>query len=236
MTTGQELAEAPRGPDGQSRAPGRPAGGRTIARCRLGLARSCKPGGAGAGPDYRPADIGSTAPRVAGDLLELQGRVEKPARAHARATWRCWWRGNRCPSAYSVAQLDRTGCYSQPPYVAAAVYRHKPAGAAAGSRPVHCVTPQENQSPHCGPSAPARPRSGALTRCPSWCGSGGTPTACASRCAWKWTELLATYGDGIYTVSLWGHVVGTADAPCWGSMRSWWESAPICGNAAGRRL
>ena len=133
-------------------------------------------------------------------MLELQGRVEKPARATPHLEVLVAW--EPLPAAYTPAQLNRTGCYSQPQYVAAAVYRHRPR-AQLGVTAAHCVTPREAdllsaQRP--GPPAPESYTLPFLVR-ERWDAYGLRFTL-----RLEVEDLLATHGDGIYTVSLWGHV------------------------------
>ena len=78
-------------------------------------------------------------PHIAGDLLVLQGRAVAPVRTSGQLEVLIAW--EPLPQPNTVGQLNGTGCYSQPPYVAAAMYRHRPR-AELRVPAVHCVTPQ----------------------------------------------------------------------------------------------
>ena len=121
-------------------------------------------------------------PRIAGNLLGLQGQVAAPARVTADLqvvlAWEPW------PQPYTRVQLTQTSCYSQPRYIAAAVRRNLP-GAQVLVTATHCITPRAID----GQAAPA-PRSARLES-----ESYSIPLLVRDRwdaygppltCAWKW--------------------------------------------------
>ena len=136
------------------------------------------------------------APHIAGELLVLQGRVVAPARTTGQLELLVAW--EPLPSPYTAAQLNRTGCYSQPRYVATAARRHRPR-AQVRVTASHCVTPRETD-PHTatrpGQPAPESYQLPFLVR-DRWDAYGFRFTL-----RLEVDALLATYGDGIYTVSL----------------------------------
>ena len=88
-------------------------------------------------------------PRIEGNLLILEGVATPPARITDQLQVVLAW--DPLPQPYTVAQLNRTGCYSQPRYVAMAVRRNRP-GAQLRVTAAHCVTPRE-----AGPQTATRP-------------------------------------------------------------------------------
>ena len=149
-------------------------------------------------------------PRIEGNLLILEGVATPPARVTDQLQVVLAW--EPLPQPYTVAQLVRTGCYSQPRYVAMAVRRNRP-GAQLRVTAAHCVTPRE-AAPRLRPVPGGRRRR--AIRIPLLVRDRWDAYGPRFDLRLEVGDLLATYGDGIYTVSLWGQV--GADRPCWGSM------------------
>ena len=139
-------------------------------------------------------------PRIEGNLLILEGVATPPARVTDQLQVVLAW--EPLPQPYTVAQLNRTGCYSQPRYVAMAVRRNR-SGAQLRVTASHCVTPREadpQAATRPGPPPPESYMLNFLVR-DRWDAYGPRFDL-----RLEVGELLATYGDGIYTVSLWGQV------------------------------
>ena len=139
-------------------------------------------------------------PRIEGNLLILEGVATPPARVTDQLQVVLAWEPR--PQPYTVAQLDRTGCYSQPRYVAMAVRRNRP-GAQLRVTAVHCVTPRE-ADPQTA-SRPGRPQPESY-QIPLLVRDRWDAYGPRFDLRLEVGGLLATYGDGIYTVSLWGQV------------------------------
>ena len=194
----QELAEAL---EGLMTSPGHREAllGRDHRRLQLGLARGCD----------RVVLVQTLisdlvtwmqVPRIEGNLLILEGVATPPARVTDQLQVVLAW--EPLPQLYTVAQLNRTGCYSQPRYVAMAVRRNRP-GAQVRVTAVHCVTPREADSQTASRAVRPPPESyqiPLLVR-DRWDAYGPRFDL-----RLEVGDLLATYGDGIYTVSLWGQV------------------------------
>ena len=144
-------------------------------------------------------------PRIEGNLLILEGVATPPARVTDQLQVVLAW--EPLPEPYSTAQLDRTGCYSQPRYVAMAVRRNR-TGAQVRVTAVHCVTPRE-ADPRTA-SRPGRPPPESY-QIPLLVRDRWDAYGPRFDLRLEVEDLLATYGDGIYTVSLWGQV-GAAPA------------------------
>ena len=148
----------------------------------------------------------SRLPRIEGNLLILEGVASSPARITEDLQVLLAW--EPLPQPYTVPQLSQTRCYSQPRYVAAAVKRNRP-GAQVRVTATHCLTPAQTDPNATSPTRPAQPSAESylipLLQRDRWDAYGPRFTL---RLAVG--DLLATYGEGIYTVSLRGRIGSTS--------------------------
>ncbi len=148
----------------------------------------------------------SRAPRIEGNMLILEGVASPPARITGELQVLLAW--EPLPQPYTVPQLSQTRCYSQPRYVAAALKRNRP-GAQVRVTASHCLTPAQTDPQSASLTRPAQPSAESyliplLVR-DRWDAYG---PRFALRLAVG--DLLATYGEGIYTVSLRGQIGSTS--------------------------
>ena len=141
-------------------------------------------------------------PRIVGNRLELQGQVASPARVTEDLQVVLAW--EPLPQSYTQVQLTQTRCYSQPRYIAAAVQRNRP-GAQVQVTATHCVTPRAINAQAAPAPRPARPDPESYT-IPLLARDNWDAYGPRFHLRLEVEELLSTYGDGIYTVSLWGRV------------------------------
>lgn len=148
----------------------------------------------------------SRPPRIEGNLLILEGVASSPARITEDLQVLLAW--EPLPQPYTVPQLSQTRCYSQPRYVAAAVKRNRP-GAQVRVTATHCLTPSQTDPKATSLTRPAQPSAESylipLLQRDRWDAYGPRFTL---RLAVG--DLLATYGEGIYTVNLRGRIGSTS--------------------------
>ena len=156
-----------------------------------------------------------TPPRIEDGLLILQGDALAPARVTGDLTILVAW--EPLPQPQPVDRLVQTGCYGVPRYVAAARRRHQE-GDRLQVTSAHCVSPATTDPEYRIPADPgqaAQERQHFLQQ--AGLGLATYEIPLLARDNWdaygpRFTlrlvvrDLVEQYGDGIYTVSLWGQI------------------------------
>lgn len=180
---------------------------------RIGLARSCHALVLVQVLGHRQL-LWTRPPELEGDMLHMEGTVDAPARVGSDTQVLIAW--EPLPQPLSLDQLAQTGCYSLPRRILVGVRRARP-DAEARVRIGRCAAPIDADPEY---NIPTDPDQAHQER--SWFADSAAFTESYSvpvrrgrtwdvrihrfRLAFDLREPLRTWGDGIYTIALWGQI------------------------------